>query len=483
MNLDLPFLELSVLIPLFGAVWVSRFKDPDRAQRHCQVFGALTLLCALGAWQDFILVSGDHLPAEVNDPWDVLIRFGHGKHLLTIDALSAPLLPLIALLYLLTTLSTHRTKIRRFSFAWTLVSEGIILAAFSCKEPWGIIVLLGLGTVPPLLELRARDKPMRVVGLHMALYVGCMMFGQFFAELHGTRGGENYLAVVLLLGAVLIRSGIAPFHCWVTDLFEHATFGAALLFVIPISGAYVAVRLLVPIAPDWVLRSIGMLSIITAVYAAGMALVQKEARRFFVYIFLSHSALVLVGLDSVNPLGLTGALCVWLSVGVALGGFGLTLRALEARHGRLSLTRFHGVYDNTPALAVCFLLTGLASVGFPGTWGFLGTEMLIDGAVETYPGVGVAVILAAALNGIAVVKVYFALFTGTRHSSTVPLKIRWHERFAVLLLAALIFGGGLMPQPGVASRHRAAVQILAERLAPARQTHAANEPEPVDNVD
>ena len=45
-----------------------------------------------------------------------------------------------------------------------------------------------------------------------------------------------------------------------------------------------------------------------------------EARRFFCYIFLSHSALVLVGLESLSPVGLTGALCVWLSVGLSLAG-------------------------------------------------------------------------------------------------------------------------------------------------------------------
>src|SRR5262249_3444830 len=143
--------------------------------------------------------------------------------------------------------------------------------------------------------------------------------------------------------------------------------------------------------------------------------------------------------------GLTGALCVWLSVMPALGGFGMTLRALEARHRRLSLTGFHGLYAHTPALAACFLLTGMASVGFPGTFGFWGSELLVEGAVETYPHLGIAVVFAAALNGIAIVKVYFLLFTGTRHVSTVPLRIGKRERFAVLTVAALILGGGLFP--------------------------------------
>jgi NADH-quinone oxidoreductase subunit M len=95
--------------------------------------------------------------------------------------------------------------------------------------------------------------------------------------------------------------------------------------------------------------------------------------------------------------------------------------------------------------------------------------MLVDGAVQTYPYVGVAVVGAAALNGIAVLKAFFLVFTGKRHASSVSLKRRGRERFAVLILAVLILGGGLLPQPGVASRHRAAQEILHDRLSVAEQ--------------
>ena len=138
---------------------------------------------------------------------------------------------------------------------------------------------------------------------------------------------------------------------------------------------------------------------------------------------------------------------------------------LEARRGRLSLTEYHGLYEHTPTLAVCFLLTGLASVGFPGTLGFVGTELLVDGAVEQNPTLGIAVVFAAALNGIAIVQAYFRLFTGTVHVSTVDLRITGRERFAVLTLAVLLLIGGLFPQPAVLSRHHAAQELLDQRAA------------------
>jgi len=180
---------------------------------------------------------------------------------------------------------------------------------------------------------------------------------------------------------------------------------------------------------------------------------------------------VLVGLELVSPseqtpwvstIGITGALCVWLSSGLSLAGLGLTLRALESRCGRLSLTDFQGHYDHTPNLAMCFILTGLASVGFPGTLGFVGTELLVDSTVEAYPYTGIAVVIAAALNGIAVVQTYFLLFTGKQYTSSVSLKIRVRERYAVLGLAALILIGGLIPQPNIFYRHKAAMELQRE---------------------
>ena len=247
------------------------------------------------------------------------------------------------------------------------------------------------------------------------------------------------------------------------DLFEHATLGTALLFVAPMTGAYAVMHLIFPVAPAWAMQSIAVLSLTTAVYAAGMATIQADARRFFCFLFLSHSSLVLSGLEIVTTIGLTGALCVWISVGLSLGGFGLTLRSMESRIGRISLKRYHGMYEHTPTLAGLFLLTGLASIGFPGTIGFIGMELLVEGAVDVYPLVGLAVVVAAALNSIAILRAYFRIFTGRKFETSVMLRSRPSERFAVTVLTILVLGGGLWPQPGVASRHHAAEALMKLR--------------------
>jgi NADH-quinone oxidoreductase subunit M len=92
--------------------------------------------------------------------------------------------------------------------------------------------------------------------------------------------------------------------------------------------------------------------------------------------------------------------------------------------------------------------------------------LLVDGAVAAYPYVGVVVVIAAAINGIAVVRAYFNLFGGPSYPSTIPLQIRVRERFAVLTLALLILLGGVAPQSSIVSRQRAAEELLRQRESP-----------------
>jgi NADH-quinone oxidoreductase subunit M len=458
--LQLPWLEGAVAVALLGALTVSQVRAPLRAARLALAFTGSAFACAVLAWLSF------YLGTPRQEIWSVQLWL-LGRRLLDLDNLNAPLVPVVALLHFLTAVATTRTKMRRYSFSWSLADEAIRLCAFSCKAPWALIGLLIADIIPGYVELVNRRRPTRVYLLHMALFATLLIVGWALIDVPGgtTEGDANAWASVALLLAVLIRCGVVPVHCWLTDWFEHASFGNAILFVTPLTGVYAAVRLVLPVAPEWALQGIGVISLATAVYSAGMATVQREARRFYAYLFLSHASLVLVGLElvTVTPISLTGALSLWFSVALSLTGFGLTLRALEARFGRLPLAEFHGLYEHAPALAVCFLVTGLASVGFPGTLGFVAADLLVDGAAEANLYLGVAVVAAAALNSIAVLRAYLLLFTGARHVSTVSLGIVPRERLAVLTLSVLIFGGGLFPEPGIVSRHQAAEEILRER--------------------
>jgi NADH-quinone oxidoreductase subunit M len=202
------------------------------------------------------------------------------------------------------------------------------------------------------------------------------------------------------------------------------------------------------------------------VYGAALALVQRSARRACGYLFMSQSALVMAGLDCTSVTALAGGLVVWLSAGLGFAGLARSVQVLEARRGRLDLTRYHGGYDRMPVLATSFLAMGLACTGFPGTLGFIGQELLVDGAVDVFPVMGFAVVVASALTGLAVLRMYFSLFCGRPDVAAHPglgLGLRPREAWTFVALVVTLIGLGLLPRPLVDSRFDASNAILRLR--------------------
>lgn len=460
-TLHFPWLDLAILVPMVGWVVLNLLKDREKARSTTIVFASLALLFAVGEWIDFSTLN----TFEAEEAGSLIVTiFSH--HILVVDELSAPLLPLTALGFFLVVLSTLKSKHLRFPFSKMLLYESILLGVICCRASWILVILLILSTIPAWLDLRARKKKTRMFSIHMAIFAVLITVGFGLTSTQDENTSWHFIGVSLLAAAALLRSGVIPLHGWMMDLFEKASFGTSILFVVPLTGAIVFLRFVLPVAPVGVLQSAAWLSLATALYAAGMAMVQEEARRTFAYLFLSNSSLVLVGMELAAPVGVTGALCIWMSVGVSLLGFGICLRSVEGRIGRVSLKSFHGLFESMPSLAGFFLLTGLASIGFPGTVGFIAMELLIEGAVEYYPLVGAAVVITGAGNGITILRTYFRIFTGKSNRSTVPIGLRTSERLSILILSILILCGGLMPQLMVLDRYHAAIELNSRRTAP-----------------
>jgi NADH-quinone oxidoreductase subunit M len=447
------WIEVAVIAALIGAVYVEFVRDIQKASRISNTISFFSFFATLLSMIIFYTVP-NHAHANQGGLFTPPVN----NNLFKIDDLNATLIPVVALLHFLTAYATPRIKMQRFSFSWVLVSTAIRIAIFACSNPRLLIGLAIAEIVPPLVDLWNRGKSVRVYLFHMALFVGLLLIG-WNGTPHNANDQATFGTYALLL-AILIRSGSFPAHCWITDLFENASFGIALLTISPITGMYLAIKLLLPVVPDWLLTNIETISLITAIYAAGMAVIQTNTRRLFAFLFLSHSSLVLVGMEMHTQFSLTGALALWFSVMISLGGLGITLRAIEARFGQLSLKQYHGLYEHTPTLGVFYLITGLATVGFPFTLGFIAMEVLVDGAVHVNPWLGLVVILVGAINGIAIIRSYLLIFTGTKHVASVSLRITRREQIAILVLAILIIGGGLFPQPGLTTRHHAAEEIL-----------------------
>jgi NADH-quinone oxidoreductase subunit M len=109
---------------------------------------------------------------------------------------------------------------------------------------------------------------------------------------------------------------------------------------------------------------------------------------------------------------------------------------------------------------------GLACTGFPGTLGFIGQELLVDGAVDVFPVMGFAVVVASALTGLAVLRMYFSLFCGRADAPAHPglrLGLTRREAWTFVALVLTLISLGIWPRPLVDSRMAASDQILRQR--------------------
>jgi NADH-quinone oxidoreductase subunit M len=337
----------------------------------------------------------------------------------------------------------------------------VLLLALSIASVWAFVSALGAAT---------HQYQRRIVGAYLGFSTLLFAIGVALVIGPGVQGTRiETIGLWLIVVGALVRKGIIPFHAWLPEVFDHGRLGPAILFNAPQIGAYMTVVLIVPRASPEMLRVIAILALGTAVYGAALALVQTSARRALGYLFMSQSALVMAGLDCTSASALAGGLLVWLSAGMAFAGLARAVLVLEARRGRLDLTTYHGGYERMPLLAISFLAMGLACTGFPGTLGFVGQELLVDGAVDAFPVMGFAVVVASALTGLAVLRMYFSLFCGrpdAKRHSTRYLGLTRRESWTFVALVAALIGLGLMPRPIVDSRFSASDEIL--RL---RQTH------------
>jgi NADH-quinone oxidoreductase subunit M len=394
-----------------------------------------------------------------------------GEDLIRIDVLSGALLPFAAALWLLTVAVTPRATLDRRGLRRTALATLLTVTSF-LTESAVVLLLLSAASVWTFLSALA-DPAHRYQRRVVAVYLGAstVLFAVGVALLISPGVQNTKVEMVgmwLIVVAALVRKGIVPFHAWVPEVFDHGRLGPAILFNAPQVGAYMTVVLIVPRASPEMLRIIALLALGTAVYGAALALVQRSARRACGYLFMSQSALVMAGLDCTSVTALAGGLLVWLSAGLAFAGLARCVLVLEARRGRLDLASYHGGYDRMPLLAISFLAMGLACTGFPGTLGFIGQELLVDGAVDVFPVMGFGVVIASALTGLAVLRMYFSLFCGRSAVLAHPslrLGLKPREAWTFVALVTALIGFGLAPRPLVDSRFDASHEILRLRQA------------------
>jgi NADH-quinone oxidoreductase subunit M len=250
-----------------------------------------------------------------------------------------------------------------------------------------------------------------------------------------------------------VKMPMWPVHTWLPDAHVQApTAGSVILAGVLLKlGGYGFIRFSLPMFPEasaqlvWLIFA---LSLIAIVYTSLVALVQRDMKKLIAYSSVAHMAFVTIGIFAFNRQGLEGAIIVMLSHGLVSGALFLCVGVVYDRLHTREIDRYGGLSNNMPAYAVLFMLFTMASVGLPGTSGFVGEFLALVGAYEASSLVAAVATTGIILGAAYMLWLYWRVAYGTSRNADAAAMPDLNKREFVSLgaIAAVVLWMGVYPE-------------------------------------
>ena len=272
-----------------------------------------------------------------------------------------------------------------------------------------------------------------------------------------------------------VKMPMWPVHTWLPDAHVQApTAGSVILAGVLLKmGGYGFLRFSLPMFPeasaDFIPLVFG-LSMVAVVYTSLVALVQEDMKKLIAYSSVAHMAIVTVGLFTFNQQGIEGAIIVMLSHGLVSGALFLCVGVIYDRLHTREISRYGGLSVNMPKYALLFMLFTMASVGLPGTSGFVGEFLSLAGAykVSTWATfiATTGIILGAGYMLYLYRRIAFGPQINADAAAMSDVNIR--EMWLLAPIAVVVLWMGVYPETFLAPIRRDVATIVAriERAAP-----------------
>ncbi|HEV2080020.1 MAG TPA: NADH-quinone oxidoreductase subunit M, partial [Allosphingosinicella sp.] len=279
-----------------------------------------------------------------------------------------------------------------------------------------------------------------------------------------------------------VKMPMWPVHTWLPDAHVQApTAGSVILAGVLLKlGGYGFVRFSLPMFPEasaelfWLVMG---LSLVAIVYTSLVALVQQDMKKLIAYSSVAHMAFVTIGIFAFNRQGLEGALIVMLSHGLVSGALFLCVGVVYDRLHTREIDRYGGLATNMPAYAVLLLLFTMASIGLPGTAGFVGEFLSLVGAYRANSFVGAVATTGIILGAAYMLYLYWRVAYGVqRNPDAAALPDLTRRELAILApVAAVVLWMGIYPESFLAPMRSDVGVLLArvERAAPPSDSRLA----------
>ncbi len=272
---------------------------------------------------------------------------------------------------------------------------------------------------------------------------------------HAEQGGfdPNFQKIVfpLFLIGCGVLAGLWPFHTWSPDGHVAAPTAVSMLHagVLMKLGAFGIIRLgmqLLPEGAEFWMPMLITLGTVNVVYGAISAMAQTDFKYMVGYSSVSHMGYVLMGLATLDPIGVNGAVLQMFSHGVMTALLFAMVGVLYDQAHVREMSIFGGLSQRMPRFVAFFTIAGLTSIGLPGLSGFIAEFNIFVGTFRTYPALGALGILGAAITAVYILRMLATAFFGPPNERWNDLKEMTHlEQAGGAILIAFIILMGIFP--------------------------------------
>jgi len=473
MPADLPILSIIIFLPLVGALFIALQRQDDAGIRNARNAALWTTLFTFGLslflWFNFETGTPKFQFVEKYSWIESFNIFYH----LGVDGISVLFVLLSTLLTPICVLASWdavRERVKEYMVAF-LVLETLMIGMFCALDMVLFYVFFESVLIPMFLIIGVWGGQRRVyAAFKFFLYTltgsVLMLIAIIFIYLQTgvtdiptlsktslPRDFQLWLWIAFF-ASFAVKIPMWPVHTWLPDAHVEApTAGSVILAGVLLQmGGYGFLRFslpMMPLASDFFTPLMFSLSVIAVIYTSLVALAQIDMKKLIAYSSVAHMGFVTLGIFALNIQGIQGAIYQMLSHGIVSAALFLCVGVVYDRmHTRL-IDRYGGLVERMPIYAFTFMLFMLASVGLPGTGGFIGEFLVLVGLFKVNTTVAVLASLGVVLGAAYMLWLYRRVVFGSLTREDLKLitdmNVREVAIFAPLILLTLWMG--IYPTP------------------------------------
>ncbi len=402
-----PILSLLTWLPLAGGLFIMTVRGDDAVVASNARWAALWTSLIVFAISLVLWVKFDTSDAgfQFKESVSWLPEFGVGYRM-GVDGISVLFVLLSTALTpicILASWDSVTTRVREYMLAF-LVLETMMVGMFSAQDFIVFYMFFEGVLIPMFLIIGVWGGPRRVyASFKFFLYTlagSILMLLALLAIWY--HAGTTDLAVLMqtpfpvhmqfwlflaFFASFAVKVPMWPVHTWLPDAHVEApTAGSVILAGVLLKmGAYGFLRFSVPMLPQASQQFAPMmftLGVVAVLYTSLVALAQTDMKKLIAYSSVAHMGVVVIGIFTFNAQGIQGALFQMLSHGIVSAALFLCVGVVYDRIHTRDIARYGGLAARMPAYALVFMVFTMASVGLPGTSGFVGEFLVLVGAYK-----------------------------------------------------------------------------------------------------